>query len=131
VASPTFFPAHPGLWRCNGGAFQLKDDLAGTTSFLARVYAIEPRAVVLDTSLEATYVSRTTHLDAIIFRLLAILAAVAGILVLGQSLVRRTSLGMIDTPILRALGMKRREIVWAAALPAFVLPEQLLRSRLQ
>jgi ABC-type antimicrobial peptide transport system permease subunit len=101
--------------------FQLKGDLAGTTSFLARVYAIEPRAVVLDTSLEATYVSRTTHLDAIILRLLAILAAVAGILVLGQSLVRRTSLGAIDTPILRALGMKRREIVWAATLPAFVV----------
>jgi ABC-type antimicrobial peptide transport system permease subunit len=121
LASSSFFPAHPDVWRCNGGVFQLKGDLAGVTSFLARVYAIEPGAVAVDTSLEAIYVSRTTHLDAIILRLLAALAALAGVMVLGQSLVRRTSLGSIDTPILRALGMKRREIVWAAALPAFIV----------
>jgi ABC-type antimicrobial peptide transport system permease subunit len=121
LASPSFFSAHADAWRCNGGAFQLKGDFAGTTSFLARVYAIEPGAVAFDITQEAIFISRTTHLEAIILRLLAVLAAVAGIIVLGQSLVRRTSLGAIDTPILRALGMKRREIVWAAALPAFVV----------
>jgi ABC-type lipoprotein release transport system permease subunit len=121
LAAPSFFPAHPDVWRCDGGVFQLKGDFAGTTSFLARVYAIEPGAVALDNSLEGLFVSRTTHLDAIILRLLAILAAFAGIMVLGQSLVRRTSLGATDTPILRALGMKRREIVWASVLPAFVV----------
>lgn len=121
LAAASFFHAHANVWKCGGGNFQLKGDLAGTTSFLARVYGIEPGAVAFSTSQEAIYISRTTHLDAIIFRLLAVLAAFAGIMVLGQSLVRRTSLGAIDTPILRALGMKRREIVWAAALPAFVV----------
>jgi hypothetical protein len=120
--SSAFIAAHQGeAWMCDGGAFQLKGDSGGGPSFLARVYAIEPGAVAFDTSGEAIYVSRTTHLDAIVLRLLAGLAALGGIIVLGQSLVRRTSLGAIDTPILRALGMKRREIVWAAALPALVV----------
>jgi hypothetical protein len=33
-----------------------------------------------------------------------VLAAIAGIMVLGQFLVRRTSLGAIDTPVLRRSG---------------------------
>ena len=121
LADASFFHTHANVWKCGGGNFQLKDDLAGTTSFLARVYDIEPGAVAFSTSQEAIFISRTTHLDAIILRLLAVLAAFAGVMVLGQSLVRRTSLGAIDTPILRALGMKRREIVWAAVLPAFIV----------
>jgi ABC-type antimicrobial peptide transport system permease subunit len=121
LAAASFFHTRTNVWKCAGGNFQLKGGLAGTTSFLARVYGIEPGAVAFSSSQEAIYISRTTHLDAIILRLLAVLATFAGIMVLGQSLVRRTSLGAIDTPILRALGMKRREIVWAAALPAFVV----------
>lgn len=121
LADASFFHTRANVWKCAAGNFQLKGGLAGTTSFLARLYGIEPGAVALPNSQEAIYISRTTHLDAIILRLLAVLAAFAGIMVLGQSLVRRTSLGAIDTPILRALGMKRREIVWAAALPAFVV----------
>jgi hypothetical protein len=120
--SPAFVAAHQGeAWWCDGAAFQLKGGATDGPSFLARVYAIEPGAVALDTSGEAIYVSRTTHLDAIILRLLAALAAIGGIIVLGQSLVRRTSLGAIETPILRALGMRKRDIVWAAALPALVV----------
>lgn len=117
-AAPAFYTSRPDLWRCDAGAFQLKRDTADLTSFKARVYGIEPGAVILDVSQEAIFVSRTTHLDAIILRMLAALAAVAGVMVLGESLVRRTSLGAIETPVLRALGMRRREIVWAAALPA-------------
>jgi putative ABC transport system permease protein len=117
--SPAFIAAHEeDAFMCDAGVFQLRDGFDGTTSFLAGVYDIQARAFVLDITSEAIYVSRTTHLDAIILRLLAVLAGFAGILVLGQSLVRRTSLGAVDTPILRALGMRRREIVLAAALPA-------------
>jgi ABC-type antimicrobial peptide transport system permease subunit len=120
--SPAFIAAHSDqAWMCDVGAFQLRDDFTSTPSFLAGVYAIQPRALVLDMTAEAIYVSRTTHLDAIVLRLLAVLAGLAGVMVLGQSLVRRTSLGAIDTPILRALGMTKRQIVWAAALPALIV----------
>lgn len=121
-ATPAFVAAHQGeAWWCDAAAFQLKGGAVDSPSFLARVYAIEPGAAAFDTSGEAIYVSRTTHLDAIILRLLAALAAIGGIIVLGQSLVRRTSLGSVESPILRALGMKRREIVSAAAQPALLV----------
>jgi putative ABC transport system permease protein len=119
--APAFYASRPDVWRCDGGAFQLTGGTSDITSFKARVYGMEPGAVLLDVAQEAIFVSRTTHLDAIILRLLAALAAIAGVMVLGESLVRRTSLGAIDTPVLRALGMRRREIVWAAALPAVIV----------
>jgi ABC-type antimicrobial peptide transport system permease subunit len=121
-ASPAFIAAHDDeAWMCDAGVVQLREGLDSSTPFIAGVYRIQPDAQVLDVTAEAIYVSRTTHLDAIILRLLAVLSGLAGILVLGQSLVRRTSLGAIDTPILKALGMTRREIVRAAALPAIAV----------
>jgi putative ABC transport system permease protein len=106
---------------CDAAALRLKDGLADTPSFFARAYSIAPDAAALDMTQESIFASRTTHLNAIVLELLAVMAALAGTMVLSQSLVRRTSLGAIDTPILRALGMKKREIVWAAAIPALVV----------
>ena len=121
-ASPAFSAAHDDeIWTCAAMAVQLHRGLADSVAFSAGVSGIQPDALVLDSTAEALFVSRTTHLDAIILRLLAALAGVAGIMVLGQSLVRRTSVGAIDTPILRALGMTRREMVWAATLPGLVV----------
>jgi ABC-type antimicrobial peptide transport system permease subunit len=120
--APSFFAAHRGAaWTCSAGVVQLRHGLADTPSFLARVYDRDPDAFVFDVTSEAVFVSRTTHLDAIILRLLAILAAIAGVMILGQSLVRRTALGAIDTPVLRALGMTRRQMVWGAAIPALIV----------
>ena len=106
---------------CDALAVHLRHGLGDSASFLAGVYRVTPAAFVLDLTNEAIYVSRTTHLEAIILRLLAILAAIAGIMILGQSLVRRTSLGGIDIPILRSLGMTRRQILWGATLPALIV----------
>ena len=118
-ASPAFMAAHTAdTFMCDAAVVHLRGGLAGVTSFLGGVYSIKPEAYVLDMRKEATFVSRTTHLSAIVLRLMALLAAIAGAIVLGQFLVRRTSLGAIDTPVLRAVGMTRRQIVWAAALPA-------------
>lgn len=121
-ASPAFIAkAFPDAATCDAAVFHLKDGLDDTASFFAGVYAIAPQAAGLDVTQESIFVSRTTHLNAIVLELLAVLAALAGAMVLGQSLVRRTSLGAIDTPILRALGMTKREIVWAAAIPALIV----------
>ena len=115
-AGPGFVDAWSGqAWMCDAGVFQLQGDFASLTPFLASIYTMEPKAFVLNITVERVFVERSTHLTAIVLRLLAVLAAIAGIMVLGQFLVRRTSLGAIDTPVLRAVGMTRSQIVWAAA----------------
>ena len=121
-AGPGFADAWEGkAWTCSAGAFHLQGDFASLTPFLASIYTLEPKAFVLNMTVERVFVERSTHLTAIVLRVLAALATIAGIMVLGQFLVRRTSLGMIDTPVLRALGMTRSQVVWAAALPAVVV----------
>lgn len=120
--SPSFVQEHESqVWMCDAGIVQLQGDFAGLTPFLAGLYGIEQKAFALNLNVERIFVERSVHLTAIIMRLAAGLAALAGIMVLGQFLVRRTSLGAIDTPVLRAVGMTRAQIVWAAALPAIAV----------
>ncbi len=70
-----------------------------------------------DTSTEAAIArSGPASLQGVILRMFGFLVLLAGILVLGQVLVRRTLLGAIDTPILRALGMTRGQLVRGAAI---------------
>jgi hypothetical protein len=117
--SPSFIQEYESqVWMCDAGIVQLQGDFAGLTPFLAGLYGIERKAFALNLNVERIFVERSVHLTAIIMRLAAGLAALAGVMVLGQFLVRRTSLGAIDTPVLRAVGMTRAQIVWAAALPA-------------
>lgn len=118
---PGLVPAHPDAWTCDAGVYQLERGLAGAPLFKAGVNAIQPGAATIGLSGEQLFVARSAHLQALVLTTLALLAALAGIMVLGQSLARRTSLGAIDTPVLRALGMTRGEIVRAAALPALVV----------
>ena len=119
--APSFWSAHPDAASCDAGVYQLRHGFADIPAFAAGVQAIQPDAFAFDMSNESLFMTRTSHLHAIVLSLLAALAALAGIMVLGQTLVRRTALGALDTPVLRALGMTRREIVWSAALPAIVV----------
>ena len=119
--TPELIPSHPDAWTCEAGAYQLEHGLADVPRFSAGVSEVAPDSAGFDASIEQLFVARTAHLQALVLTVLALLAALAGIMVLGQSLVRRTSLGAIDTPVLRALGMTRGEIVRAAALPAVVV----------
>ncbi len=119
--APSFWTAHPGAASCDAGVFQLRNGFADIPTFRAGVQAMQPDAFANDQANELLFMTRTSHLHAIVLSLLAALAALAGIMVLGQTLVRRTALGSLDTPVLRALGMTRREIVWSAALPAIVV----------
>ena len=119
--APSFWTAHPDAASCDAGVYQLRNGFADIPTFRAGVQAIQPDAFANDQANELLFMTRTSHLHAIVLSLLAALAALAGIMVLGQTLVRRTALGSLDTPVLRALGMTRREIVWSAALPAIVV----------
>jgi hypothetical protein len=119
-AGAGFLEAHGDeVWTCDAGIYHLRGGFSGLTPFLANLYEVEPRAALFfNSTAEKVFVERSTHLAAIELRVLALLAGIAGIMILGQFLVRRTSLGAIDTPVLRAIGMTRAQIVWAAALPA-------------
>lgn len=119
--TPDLLVAHTDAWTCDAGIYQLEHGLADAPLFRAGVNRVQPDAAGFSGSGEQLFVARTAHLQALVMTVLALLAALAGVMVLGQSLARRTSLGAIDTPVLRALGMTRREIVRAAALPAMVV----------
>ena len=119
--TPQLIPSHPDAWTCDAGVYQLEHGLADVPTFRAGLNKLVPDAAGFESSGEQLFVARTAHLQALVMTMLALLAALAGVMVLGQSLARRTSLGAIDTPVLRALGMTRREIVRAAALPAMAV----------
>ena len=121
MVAPGFFAAHPEIFSCDAGAYRLRSGSSDLPAFNAAVLKQQPDALLNDSSNEELFVSRTAHLHSIVLTALALLAALAGIMVLGQSLARRTSLGAIDTPVLRALGMTRRDIVWGATLPALAV----------
>ena len=88
---------------------------------------IWPDAFYFDMTSEAVIATRSTHLRAIVTRLFAWLVVVAGLLVVGQALVRRTVLASTDDPILRALGMSR-ETNWSAGCQR--QPRGMPRARL-
>jgi ABC-type antimicrobial peptide transport system permease subunit len=106
---------------CDVGAFQLRGGLAATSGFLARVKGQAPDVFFLDTATGMVVAGRASSLQTIVLRLFGALIALAALLMLGQTLVRRTLLGSTDAPILRALGMTHRQFVWSALAPAGVV----------
>ena len=106
---------------CDGLVVHLRRGLRDSPAFLAGVYDRSPPAFVLDLTSEAIYVQRTSHLDAIVLRLLATSAGDSRGSWSSGSPSCDARLGAIDTPVLRALGMTRRQIVWSAALPAIIV----------
>jgi hypothetical protein len=103
---------------CDLGAFQLRGGPANTSGFLARVKGEAPDVFFLDTATGVVVAGRASSLQTIALRVFGALIALAALLMLGQTLVRRTLLGSTDAPILRALGMTHRQFVWSALAPA-------------
>jgi ABC-type lipoprotein release transport system permease subunit len=106
---------------CTIGAFHLRGGLQDADPFLRGVSAIQPGVNSFDLSDEAVVASGKTHLVAIGARLFGMLVAIAGALVLGQALVRRVVLGANEDPILRALGMTRRQVANTALIPGAIV----------
>jgi ABC-type antimicrobial peptide transport system permease subunit len=121
LLTPAFVTAHPEAWACDVGIFRLTGGLPAIPAFVAAETELAPNVAGSELSGERLFVERTTRLQSIVLLVLSVLAGFAGIMVLGQSLVRRTTLAAIDTPVLRAIGMTTGEIVRAAVLPAAIV----------
>ena len=122
VASAAFVQTYGrGTVSCTEGVFHLRGGLHDVDPFLRGVSSIRPGVNSFNLSDEAAEASGKTHLVAIVARLFGVLVALAGALVLGQALVRRIVLGANEDPILRALGMTRRQVANAALIPGAIV----------
>jgi ABC-type lipoprotein release transport system permease subunit len=97
---------------------RLRHGLADAPAFQREVDRISPGAFSFTNEVEATLIGRSTHLLAISLWLFAALAAVAGLMIFGQALVRRTFEESGENPRLRALGMTRRQLFGVAIVRA-------------
>jgi ABC-type antimicrobial peptide transport system permease subunit len=111
-ASPALYPVKDDLAHFSEGADQLmvrlehgSRDLDGFLRSLDGLGA--PNSLVVQRDL-ATGVNRSVHTQAVALRILALLAAIAGALILGQLLARVMFTEQSDARVLAALGMRRR-----------------------
>ncbi len=84
---------------------RLRNGPADVAAFQQRVDRLAPGANQFSPGDEGVAVRRSTHILAISVWLFGVLAAIAGLLIFGQALVRRTFEESADNPGLRALGM--------------------------
>ena len=113
--SPALYPLRDDLAMFSDGGDKLMVRLhrgaRDTDAFLAEMEQLgldEGVQVTIQRDLE-TGVDRSLHTQAVALRLLALLAAVAGALIVGQLLARLAYLESDDHPVLTALGMRRGE----------------------
>jgi len=114
-ASPALYPLREDLAVFSEGSdllmVRLQHGARDTDAFLAELERLGAReGIQLSVQRElAEIVDRSLHTQAVALRLLALLTALAGILIVGQLLARLTFLESTDHPVLSALGMSRRE----------------------
>jgi hypothetical protein len=101
-------------------AVRLRGGPGGVPSFVAE---LEQRAegrplFTIEQAAASAATQRSIGVQADALRVLAVVAAIAGFLVVGQLLVRQSRLDGADGPVLRAMGMSPRQLVGAAALRA-------------
>jgi hypothetical protein len=122
VTTYPFYEAHKGAsLACDAVAVHLRDGLNDIPKFGDAINQIQPGAFFFDMTQEAVIAGRSTHLRAIITRLFGWLVVIAGLLVVGQALVRRTVLAATEDPILRALGMSRWQITRVALVTGAIV----------
>ena len=121
-ATPAFYREHAPLAHgCATPAFQLRNGPRDSTAFTAGVLAIDP-AAVFNTSLnEVQFYVRATSVQVTALRLFGFLLVGAALLVLGQALARRTALAGVDSPVLAALGMTRRQVFAVGVVPGIIV----------
>jgi len=122
VTTHAFYEAHKNTaFGCDAAALHLKRGLADIPLFGDAVLDVQPNAFFFDMTQEAIVAGRSTHLRSIITRLFGWLIVVAGLLVAGQALIRRTILASTEDPILRALGMSRAQITGVALVTGAIV----------
>jgi ABC-type antimicrobial peptide transport system permease subunit len=122
VTTYAFYEAHQHTkFGCDAAAMHLTQGLAGIPAFGDQISQLEPNAFFFDMTQEAIIAARSTHLRSIITRLFGWLVVIAGLLVVGQALIRRTVLASTEDPILRALGMSRGQITCVALVTGAIV----------
>ena len=122
LATYPFYEAHKHTaFGCDAATLHLKDGLAGIPAYGDQISRLDPNAFFFDMTQEAIIAERSTHLRSIITRLFGWLVVVAGLLVVGQALIRRTVLASTEDPILRALGMSRGQITRVALVTGAIV----------
>jgi hypothetical protein len=115
--SPSFYPPVEAL------AVRLRGGADGVRAFVAE---LEDRAgdrplFTIEQVASSAATQRSIGVQADALRVLAVVTAIAGFLVIGQLLVRQASLDGGDDPVLRAVGMSPGELVAVAALRAVAI----------
>jgi hypothetical protein len=117
-----FYDAHKNTaFGCDAATLHLKEGLGGIPAFGDEISRLAPNAFFFDMTQEAIIAERSTHLRSIITRLFGWLVVLAGLLVVGQALIRRTVLASTEDPILRALGMSRGQITRVALVTGAIV----------
>ena len=112
---------HDGFLHITADLVRLRNGFQDLPAYLAGISAIDRDAFTFDMTGEAQYVARTTGLTTVVMRIAGWLTALVGILILGQVVARRSAMAALDTPILRALGMRRGELVRSAMVPGAIV----------
>jgi hypothetical protein len=116
----TFFGVGVGV-RLQGGRHDLgrfQEDAARLLGDASFIDEVDPEAGIAGIPLDGVH--RAIDLETRALQGLAALAAVAGLVLVGQALSRQISLDAADDPVLGALGMTRRQRIAAATLRAAV-----------
>jgi hypothetical protein len=117
-----FYEAHQNAaMGCDAVTLHLENGLDDLPRFGEALSQIKSDAFFFDMTSEAIVAGRSTHLRAIFTRLFGWLVVIAGLLVVGQALVRRTVLASTEDPILRALGMSRWQIARVALVTGAIV----------
>lgn len=115
-ASEAFGRANPEAFSSSLAGYRLDNGVDDIEPFLRDVRAIDPDTFSVDASTEAEFARRSARFPALVSRIVALFLVITGLLIVGQTLVRRTALGGGDDPILRSLGMTRRQVMAGASV---------------
>ena len=96
-------------------------DLAAFRAGVARVVPEREGAIVEARAETASEVRNATDVQAVSLYVFAIVAALAGFVVIGQAIARHTALASVDQPVLRSLGFLPRERFLALLVPGVLV----------
>ena len=96
-------------------------DLAAFRAGVARVVPEREGAIVEARAETASEVRNATDVQAVSLYVFAIVAALAGFVVIGQAIARHTALASADQPVLRSLGFLPRERFLALLVPGVLV----------
>jgi hypothetical protein len=126
--TPAFFHTYVDRVAVAGGvylSFRLKGGPAGMASFQDDVgrlsggrASVFPGSDDVDAAVKA---SRATRVEALALLVFAILAALVTLTLIAQALARQVHLDGAEYPVLRAVGMTRRQLVTVAAIRAAIV----------